>query len=1191
MALFLYTGTTGVVGRAMEDATGALLGRARYLLPPMLLLLGWRLLRHRGPKRKSDKLSPTEYVAWGCLVVALFSFLDLIGGRPHRGAGIDELSRAGGYVGVFTGGSMEEYLGLLGEIVVTATLVAVAVVLLTSVSASAVVDGLVERIAPLFDGLLDQGDRTRDRLRERSARRRDRGDRRERDPDEQRGRRRRLGPVFGSDDPLDDPATDIDEARDTYIDLRDDNGAGPGGRSRPGPGPEGDDPGVDPDGDLDLDLDLARPGRNEEDEDGEEGIAGWAGAGAGAGTGERPGWDDEPPAPVIEIPEPKVVEGLVMAAPGPAEGNWSLPPLDLLDRTETQDVDRASVEATGRQLEHALAEHGVETRLIGVVVGPTVSRFELELGPGVKVARVTALHKDIAYAMATPDVRILAPIPGKQAIGVEVPNVRRQIITVGDLLVSEEAAKAEHALDATLGRDITGRTVMVNLAKMPHLLVAGQTGSGKSSFLNSALTSILMRSTPDQVRLILVDPKRVELTQYERLPHLLTEVVTDPKKAANALAWAVREMERRYDLLSEVGVRDLDGYNKAVEEGRLQPKLDLDGTGEGEYQKLSYILVVLDELADLMMVAARDVEESICRIAQKARAVGIHLVIATQRPSTNVITGLIKANVPARLAFAVSSLTDSRVILDQPGAERLVGKGDGLLNDGSTSTPVRFQGAWVTEEEVEAVVNHWVDQAPSVAYDSRVVGEDDDGGAAAAIPGGTTGDEDDDGLLLQAMELVVRSQLGSTSMLQRKLRVGFARAGRIMDLLEERGVVGPSVGSKPRDVLMTPQDLDSGNWPGGAGTSAPGIAPPVASPPAAPSSPSARSAPTAPSAPAAPSTPAAPSAAGSGGAVPGTAPGASAGGPASAPGSPVRSAAAPAGPSAPGGPSGPAPGVSPTAGADEAGGDRLIAGQPEVDQPRKRRKTLADLQFPTDRPMEKPPGARNDGGPGRPSRKRPAGTPTNDGTDPSTGRPSRVRPSALSNEATKAAAEPELGPDPELGLDRPRSRKAAEPKPTPPQLRVIPGIPDDEPADDGSGDSADGPGLPSIGDVEGDADLDTGLDMDLETDLDMVLDMDLDADADMPRRRRRRHRPRCRPRCRPRHGPRRRTRRRRRVPGSGPGPAPGVPAPVLNRPVGPVPPRWRRPPGPNPTPPTGHRSLPGTGNLPRCSSSVSRASG
>ncbi|MEZ5340596.1 MAG: DNA translocase FtsK [Acidimicrobiales bacterium] len=483
--------------------------------------------------------------------------------------------------------------------------------------------------------------------------------------------------------------------------------------------------------------------------------------------------------------------------------------MDILVRSESHDVDRgrSSVVASSS----ALAEHGVETRLVGVVVGPTVSRFELELGPGVKVARVTSLNKDIAYAMATPDVRILAPIPGKQAIGVEVPNVDRQIISVGDLLWSDEAKAAKHPLEVTLGRDITGKTVMANLAKMPHLLVAGQTGSGKSSCINSMLTSLLMRSTPDEVRLILVDPKRVELTQYAGLPHLLTEVVTDPKKAANALAWAVREMERRYDLLSEVGVRDLDGYNSAVDEGRFAPRPTADGQ-HVDYAKLSYIVIILDELADLMMVAARDVEESICRIAQKARAVGIHLVIATQRPSTNVITGLIKANVPARLAFAVSSLTDSRVVLDQQGAERLVGRGDGLLLDGSTSTPTRFQGAWVTEEEVSEIAAHWKGQAPAVAYDSRVLGEEQAEGAAI-IPGGTSGDEDDDDLMMQAMELIVRSQLGSTSMLQRKLRVGFARAGRLMDLLEERGVVGPSIGSKARDVLMTPEDLDNGRWP------------------------------------------------------------------------------------------------------------------------------------------------------------------------------------------------------------------------------------------------------------------------------------------------------------------------------------------------------------------------------------------
>jgi S-DNA-T family DNA segregation ATPase FtsK/SpoIIIE len=345
---------------------------------------------------------------------------------------------------------------------------------------------------------------------------------------------------------------------------------------------------------------------------------------------------------------------------------------------------------------------------------------------------------------------------------------------------------------------------LANLARMPHILIAGATGAGKSSCINSLVTSILMRSTPDQVRMILIDPKRVELGQYNRLPHLLTQVVTNPKKAANALSWAVREMERRYDLLSEVGFRDIDGYNAAYDRGDLR---DDPHTG-ATYQRLPFILVVVDELNDLMMVAARDVEESICRIAQMARAVGIHLVIATQRPSVNVITGVIKANIPARLAFAVSSLADSRVILDQGGAERLVGKGDMLLLGASSSMPQRIQGAWVTENEVRSVVGAWLRQAPNVVFDETVQGADDGPGGSGGSSGTGGGDGDDDVLVMQAMDLVVRSQLGSTSMLQRKLRVGFARAGRLMDLLEQRGVVGPSEGSKARAVLMTPEELD-----------------------------------------------------------------------------------------------------------------------------------------------------------------------------------------------------------------------------------------------------------------------------------------------------------------------------------------------------------------------------------------------
>jgi S-DNA-T family DNA segregation ATPase FtsK/SpoIIIE len=557
-------------------------------------------------------------------------------------------------------------------------------------------------------------------------------------------------------------------------------------------------------------------------------------------------------------------EQLVLAVGG-TKTAWKLPPLKLLKKSKEQELDRKVIEERGRVLERALGAHGVETHLVGYTVGPTVTRFELELGAGVKVARVTTLAKDIAYAMASPDVRILAPIPGRSAIGVEVPNRDRQLVTLGSVLASLEAQRSRHPLEVALGRDIAGRSVMVNLAEMPHLLIAGATGAGKSSCINSVITSILMRATPDEARLILVDPKRVELGHYNGLPHLLTQVVVNPKRAANALSWAVTEMERRYDLLAECGMRDITGYNAAVERGELDggPIVDIEppslveataapqqsaeealGTtpgddarpvegeaegltqpGEeapdelwpvdyearavperssepaGRHVRLPYILIVVDELNDLMMVAARDVEESICRIAQMARAVGIHLVIATQRPSVDVITGVIKANIPSRLAFSVSSLADSRVILDQPGAERLVGRGDLLLLTASSSIPRRIQGPWVGEDEVRGVVAHWRRQS-GPRYVEGVEGEE------AAAGRGRGAEDDDDEYLAQAMELVVRHQLGSTSMLQRKLRVGFARAGRLMDLLERRGVVGPSEGSKPRTVLMTAEELD-----------------------------------------------------------------------------------------------------------------------------------------------------------------------------------------------------------------------------------------------------------------------------------------------------------------------------------------------------------------------------------------------
>jgi DNA segregation ATPase FtsK/SpoIIIE, S-DNA-T family len=529
--------------------------------------------------------------------------------------------------------------------------------------------------------------------------------------------------------------------------------------------------------------------------------------------------------------EPVRVPAVVGALPR-AGGDWQLPDITLLSATKQLSHDARQLEAAGKTLVAALEAHGVATTLLGKTVGPTVTRFELELGPGVKVARVTSLSRDIAYAMASPDVRILAPIPGKSAIGVEVPNRTRQLVALRDILDSPEAHVATHPLEVAMGRDIAGRAVMANLAEMPHILISGATGAGKSSCINSIITSVLMRSTPEQVRLMLIDPKRVELGQYNGLQHLISPVVVDPKKAANALQWAVKEMERRYDLLAEHGMRDITGYNLALADGTMTPvgppsdKRRVAETTAGALgadhatvytedeiddeppapEVLPFILIVVDELNDLMMVAARDVEDSVVRIAQMARAVGIHLVLATQRPSVDVITGVIKANIPSRMALSVSSLADSRVILDQAGAERLVGKGDMLLLTASSNVPRRLQAPWVSEKEVKDVVRHWQAQG---GMTEPVVGIEN---VLEGLPGGIDGvDDDDDELLATAMDLIVRSQLGSTSMLQRKLRVGFARAGRLMDLLERRGVVGPSEGSKARQVLMTVDELDGLN--------------------------------------------------------------------------------------------------------------------------------------------------------------------------------------------------------------------------------------------------------------------------------------------------------------------------------------------------------------------------------------------
>ncbi len=503
------------------------------------------------------------------------------------------------------------------------------------------------------------------------------------------------------------------------------------------------------------------------------------------------------PEPKPEQPAPTSAKQPVKPAPSPpaprAGGDYSLPPLSLLKTGAGEGHNRRALEETAAELEETLRQHGVDARLTRIVPGPTVTRYEIELAPGVKVARVTGLAHDIAYALATPDVRILAPIPGKSAIGVEVPNRRRRLVTLGDILSSPEAAEAHHPLEVALGMDISGSAVMLNLAELPHVLIAGATGAGKSSCINALVGSLLMRTTPEEVRLILVDPKRVELGRYNDIPHLLTRVIVNPKKAADALQWAVAEMDRRYDLVADAGARDIIGYHEMWDAGRLDP----DG-----YDRFPYIVVVVDELNDLMMVAGRAVEDAVVRIAQMARAVGIHLVLATQRPSVDVITGVIKANVPSRLAFSVASQTDSRVIIDSAGAEKLVGLGDMLVVTARDPKPERIQGAWVSEEEIEEVVA-WVREQQHARYEQKMF--------EAAQQKQQADDEfegEDPDVVREAMELIVRSQLGSTSMLQRKLRIGFARAGRVMDILERRGIVGPSEGSKAREVLMTVEELE-----------------------------------------------------------------------------------------------------------------------------------------------------------------------------------------------------------------------------------------------------------------------------------------------------------------------------------------------------------------------------------------------
>ena len=739
-ALAIYLDVAGPLGDAIDTGLGWLVGLGRFFLPPAIALLGVTLIR-----RNESEHRLRVGVGSTLIVLSIFGLLHLARGAGHMTASVDALKPAGGWIGAIVGQPLRSLLSIVGAVVVLLAILLGGILIATGMS------------LPLLWKKLSGGVNVVAVPASRAAKK------------------------VMNDISTVSSEREAENAR--FFDIESEEAD----EELLAPGPVDNshvpefDPGAPRPPLYDIEKDQPKPARI-------------------TPAAKKPVVQ---PVPERE-PAVNATNGDELAlGPAAQRGNWKLPAKSMLSVTPVQAIDKAEVEERGRLLEESLASHGVDTKLVGMTVGPTVTRYELELGPGVKVARVTSLDRDIAYAMAATDVRILAPIPGRSAIGVEVPNTTRQLVSLGDLISSAEAKAATHPLDVAVGKDIAGRAVFINLSTTPHLLIAGATGAGKSSGLNCIITSLLMRSTPDQVRLILIDPKQVEMGQYGRLPHLLTQPVTNPKKAANALGWAVKEMERRYDLLVEVGFRDIGGYNAAFDRGDLIPEPGV----EKEYERLPFIVVVVDELNDLMMVAARDVEDSITRIAQKARAVGIHLIIATQRPSVNVITGVIKANIPARMAFAVSSLTDSRVILDRPGAEKLVGKGDMLLLPGNTNIAQRVQGSWVTEEEVRAIVAHWRRQAPEVVYVSGIEGEVTAGGGSG-VYGGSSGDDGDDELLKQAMELVVNAGVGSTSMLQRKLKVGFARAGRLMDLLEERGVVGPGEGSKARSVLMSIEEFE-----------------------------------------------------------------------------------------------------------------------------------------------------------------------------------------------------------------------------------------------------------------------------------------------------------------------------------------------------------------------------------------------
>ncbi|TYC99120.1 DNA translocase FtsK [Arthrobacter echini] len=797
---------TGIIADSVHAAAGGTFGWMALLVPFMLGIGAVRLFRYPERQRANNRIAIGELF----ILFAGSGIAHLVGGQPTLSEGLDALWRAGGVVGFLVAGPLTALLTAWPVGILLSVVVFLGLLIITATPFR----HIPSRLRALYEHLMGQdladargsGDHPED------AEEHDQsylyaGHGSTATPKPKR-RKRLFGKDQSEDRPADDDDTGFvgDEAFERAVVEDEERRARESGASESGAG----------EGGAAVPPGVRRPTKQEraaenlkraqgigvpESPDHAPAVPGRPPRNAPEGSTEAidivpaakallvPSTPVQPQAPPSPIPQR--TEQLQLAG----DVAYTLPPSDYLPAGTPPKERSEANDAVVAALTHTLDQFNVDARVTGFSRGPTVTRYEIELAPGTKVERVTALSKNISYAVASSDVRILSPIPGKSAIGIEIPNTDRETVSLGDVLRSGNARKTDHPMVMGVGKDVEGGFVVANLAKMPHLLVAGATGAGKSSFVNSMITSILMRSTPDEVRMVMVDPKRVELTAYEGVPHLITPIITSPKKAAEALQWVVREMDTRYDDLANYGYKHIDDFNKAVRNGKVVPP---EGS-KRVVRPYPYLLVIVDELADLMMVAPRDVEDSIVRITQLARAAGIHLVLATQRPSVDVVTGLIKANVPSRMAFATSSVTDSRVVLDQPGAEKLIGQGDALFLPMGASKTIRVQGAWVTESEIHRVVEHVKGQLQAVYREDVAVEApkkqiDDDIG-------------DDLDVLLQATELVVTTQFGSTSMLQRKLRVGFAKAGRLMDLLESRGVVGPSEGSKARDVLVKPDDL------------------------------------------------------------------------------------------------------------------------------------------------------------------------------------------------------------------------------------------------------------------------------------------------------------------------------------------------------------------------------------------------